>query len=218
MEIIVQGKGEKFVSPEEVVMTISFTTKGYSYEEVLNNGTKNVKLFVDNILIPNGFSKEDMKTRNFVIREETKYNNITNSHEPDGYSYNQYAVLKYDYDIEKMAKMMEEISRLENPPKCQVNFSVKDEKACRRSILAVAYKDAEEQAKAIANSAGKILKECVKVDFKPFTTEYVSETALNSDIMFDKALRTGAAPMLVNTFTPEDIQLQETLYCLWIAE
>ncbi len=28
----------------------------------------------------------------------------------------------------------------------------------------------------------------------------------------------GAAKAIVNTFTPEDIELSETLYCLWIAE
>lgn len=218
MEIIVQGKGVKYVSPDEVVITMSFTTKGYSYEDVLNSGTKNVKSFVDNILIPNGFSKEDMKTRNFVIKSETKFNNITQNYDSDGYSFNQYTMVKYDYDIEKMAKMMEEISKMENPPKCQVNFGVKDEKACKRSILAVAYKDAEEQAKAIAEAAGKTLKQCVKVDFKPFTTEYISQTEFASDVMYEKAMKVGAAPMILKTFTPEDIELSETLYCLWIAE
>ncbi len=218
MEIIVQGKGVKYISPDEVVMLISFTTKGYTYEEVLNLGIKNVLTFVDNILIPNGFSKEDMKTRNFVIREETKFNNITKNYDFDGYSFNQYAMIKYDYDIDKMAKMMEEISKMENPPKCQVNFGVKDEKECKRLVLAVAYQDALEQAQAIAEAAGKTLKQCVKVDFKPFTTEYASQTSLSSDVMYNKAIREGAAPIIVNTFTPEDIELSETLYCLWIAE
>ncbi len=218
MEIIVQGKGVKYVLPDEVVMTISFTTKGYSYEEVLNVGTKNVKWFIDNILIPNGFFNEDIKTRNYVIREENKFNNITNNYEPDGYSFNQYAMIKYDYDIEKMAKIMEEISKMENPPKCQVNFSIKDEKTYKREILAVAYKDAEEQAKAIAEAAGKTLKQCAKVDFKPFTIEYVSNSVLNSDVMYDKAMNVDAVSMIVNTFTPEDVELSEILYCLWIAE
>ena len=217
MEIIVQGKGVKFVTPDEVVMMLTFTTKGCSYEEVLNLGTRNVQSFVDNLLIPNGFSKEDMKTRNFVIKEETKYNGVTQSYDFDGYSFNQYAVIKFDYDINKMAKMMEEISKLDNPPKYQVNFGVKDEKSCRREILFAAYKDAEEQAKTIADASGKILKRCVKVDFKPLTTEYASISTFNSDMMYEAA-RLGAAQVIVNTFTPEDIELTETLYCLWIAE
>ena len=30
--------------------------------------------------------------------------------------------------------------------------------------------------------------------------------------------RAGTATTIMNTFTPEDIELSETLYCLWIAE
>lgn len=41
------------------LMTISFTTKGFSYEEVLNSGVKNVQSFVDNILIPNVFFRKN---------------------------------------------------------------------------------------------------------------------------------------------------------------
>ena len=159
-----------------------------------------------------------MKTRNFVIREETKFNNMTKNYDFDGYSYNQYAVLKFDYDINKMAKMMEEISKLDNPPKCQINFGIKDKKSCKREILSIAYKDAEEQAKAIAEASGKTLRRCIKVDFKPFTTEYVSLSTFNSDIAYEKSTRLSSAAMIVNTFTPEDIELTETLYCLWIAE
>ena len=88
----------------------------------------------------------------------------------------------------------------------------------KRKILSKAYKEAELQAQAIAEAAGKSLKQCVKVDFKPFTTYYVSQTTIDSDMMHAKSAKLGAAPAIINTFTPEDIELSETLYCLWIAE
>lgn len=90
----------------------------------MKEGTKNGMVFVEEILLKNNFRKEDMKTRNFVIREETKYNNRTG-------------------------------------------------------------KDA----------SGKRLKYCEKVDFKPFTTNYVSQASIGSEMMY-----------------------AEKLYCLWIAE
>ena len=218
MEIIVQGKGNEYFAPNEVILNISFNTIGLTYEEVLEKGTKNVQYFVDEILQKNGFQKEDMKTRNFVIREETKYNNVTRNYDHDGYSFSQIAMLRFDYDKELMAKIMVAISKLENAPMCQIKFGVKDEKECKRKILAKAYKDAEVQAHAIAEAAGKTLKYCQKVDFKPFTTDYVSNAFFGSDMMYaEKAVR-GAAETIVNTFTPEDIELSETLYCLWIAE
>ena len=55
MEIIVQGKGIEYFTPNEVILNINFTTKGYTYEEVLREGTKNVQLFVEELLIKNNF-------------------------------------------------------------------------------------------------------------------------------------------------------------------
>ena len=218
MEIIVQGKGTEFFTPNEVILNIRFNTKGQSYEEVLSEGVKNVQKFVNELLLQNGFTTDDMKTRNFVVREDQKYDEATRTYLFDGFSFNQNATLKFDYNKERMAKIMEDLSKLDNAPTCQINFGVKDAKECKRKILSKAYKEAELQAQAIAEAAGKSLKQCVKVDFKPFTTYYVSQTTFDSDMMYAKSAKLGAAPAIINTFTPEDIELSETLYCLWIAE
>lgn len=218
MEIIVQGKGTEFFTPNEVILNIGFYTKGQSYEEVLSEGVKNVQKFVNELLLQNGFTTDDMKTRNFVVREDQKYDEVTRTYLFDGFSFNQNATLKFDYNKERMAKIMEDLSKLDNAPTCQINFGVKDAKECKRKILSKAYKEAELQAQAIAEAAGKSLKQCVKVDFKPFTTDYVSQTTFDSDMMYAKSARLGAAPAIINTFTPEDIELSETLYCLWLAE
>ena len=218
MEIIVQGKGTEFFTPNEVILNIGFNTKGQSYEEVLSEGVKNVQKFVNELLLQNGFTTEDMKTRNFVVREDQKYDEVTRTYLFDGFSFNQNATLKFDYNKERMAKIMEDLSKLDNAPTCQINFGVKDAKECKRKILSKAYKEAELQAHAIAEAAGKSLKQCVKVDFKPFTTDYVSQTTFGSDMMYERSAKFGAAPAIINTFTPEDIELSETLYCLWITE
>lgn len=218
MEIIVQGKGTEIFTPNEVILNIGFNTKGQSYEEVLSEGVKNVQKFVNELLLQNGFTTDDMKTRNFVVREEQKYDEATRTYLFDGFSFNQNATLKFDYSKEKIARIMEDLSKLDNAPSCHINFGVKDAKECKRKILSKAYREAELQAQAIAEAAGKSLKQCVKVDFKPFTTDYVSQTNFDSDMMYNKGARLGAAPAIINTFTPEDIELSETLYCLWITE
>lgn len=159
-----------------------------------------------------------MKTRSFVIRENTKYNKITGQYEFDGYSFNQVGILKFDYDKELMAHMVVLISQLDNAPTYQINFGIKDEKECRRSILSSAYQDAENQAEIIANASGKKLKCCQKVDFKPFTTEFISHAMIGSDMMYSEKACRGATQSIINTFAPEDIEVSETLYCLWIAE
>lgn len=218
MEIIVQGKGVEYFTPNEIILSMNFYKKGNSYEEVLNSGVMSVQNFINNILLSNGFNKEDMKTRNFVVREEQKYDNMTRQYSSDGFSFSQIATIKFDYDKEKLANIMEQLSKLDNAPQCHVDFGVKDEKDCRRQVLAKAYKDAELQAQAIAEASGKTLTQCAKIDFKPFTTTYVSQTNFEGEMMYAKAERAGTATTIMNTFTPEDIELSETLYCLWLAE
>ena len=218
MEIIVQGKAEDFFKPDEALFFFEFNVKGNSYEEVLSQGVNNVDLFIKNILLLNGFKMEDLKTRSFVVREDYIYNEITRKNDFNGYIFNQSATLKFDYDKNRMATLMERISKMSNAPKYQLSFGIKNEKECKRTILSKAYQDAKLQAEAIASAAGKTLKDCVKVDFKPFTTTIVSESYLDSDMAYAKSARFGAAPTIINTFTPEDIKLTETLYCLWIAE
>ena len=132
MEIIVQGKGTEFFAPDEVILNITFTTKGQTYEEVLRVGTQNVQYFINEILLQNNFQKEEMKTRNFVIREETRYDNLTHQNIFEGFSFNQHATLKFGYDKNKLASLMVEISKLDNAPKCQISFGIKNEKECRK--------------------------------------------------------------------------------------
>ena len=218
MEIIVQGKGTEYFTPNEIILNINFFKKGSTYEEALNSGVICVQNFVNSILLTNNFNKEDMKTRSFVVREEKKYNNMTREYFFDGFSFTQHATIKFDYDKEKLANILEQLSKMDNAPQCHIEFGVKDEKECRRQILAKAYKDAELQAQAIADASGKTLKQCAKIDFKPFTTTYISQTNFEGEMMYAKAERAGTATTIMNTFTPEDIELSETLYCLWIAE
>lgn len=218
MDIIVQGRGVENVAPNEVILNINFFVKGSTYEEVLKGGVASVQRFVDDILIPNNLEKENLKTRNFVIREETKYNEITRNYDKNGFSYNQMAILKFDFNKEFLAKIMVSLSKLSNPPLCRVEFGVKDEKECKKKVLAKAYEDAKIQAEAIATAAGKELKCCAKVDFKPFTTEYLSNARFDEKMAYAERVGTGSAQTIVNIFTPEDIEISETLYCLWVAE
>lgn len=221
MEIIVEGKGNLTVAPDQVVISFDFITKGETYEEVLELGTRNVYDFIQNLLLPNGFTKEDLKTRSFVIREERRYDEVHRKYLFDGYSYNQHGTLKFDYDATLLARFMDALSKLANPPKSYINFGIKDEKQSRKDLLKLAYEDAKEQAEAIAYAAGKELKGCVKVDFKPFTTNYVSMSNLDGNMLCAERASFGMGnpeEVISNIFTPEDITLSETLYCLWIAE
>lgn len=215
MEIITTGIGEESYKPDQIILTLTFVFKDNLYDEVLENGTKSVLDFVNNILYKYGFSEEDIKTKSFIIKEEQKYNEETRSYDFDGYSYNQTVILKFDYELDKLTNMMKDISKLSNPPYYKIEFSLKDEEKVKKELISKAYNDAKEKANIIALASNKILKDCTKVSFKPLDVDFLSLTSLDNSAMY---LKEASMPLMNKIFTPEDITLSETIYCLWISE
>ena len=229
MDIIVEGVGKKFYTPDEVEINLDFYTRADSYESALENGTKNVDIFINDVLEKMNFNKEIMKTRSFRVYEEKQYDYDKKIYIKLGYAYTQQANIKFDYSMNTIAEFMDMVSKLENPPKYHLVFNVKDIKKCKDEVLAEAYNKAKEKAETIAKTAGKELKECVKTDFRPFEERVVSRSSLNSQDMymekemsmdgakFGMAKRTGVQETIQTIFTPEDIEITETLYCLWVT-
>ena len=122
----------------------------------------------------------------------------------------------FDYNKDIMANLIANLSKMENAPMSQLSFGVKDEKNIKRNILKEAYKEVKERALAIALSAGKTLKVCEKVDFKPlFSASYISSSMLDGTMMRQSEVYySGAVEKITNVFVSEDIELTETVYSL----
>lgn len=225
MDIMVEGTGIRYYRPDQAEISLNFYTKTGSYESALEEGTRDVQVFIEKVLEQMQFSKEDLKTRNFRVYEEKRFDYEKKIEIKYGFAYTQGATLKFDYDINIVAEFMDRVSKLENPPKYTIAFNVRNEQQSKNEAMAEAYNKAKEKAEAIAKSAGKALKECVKVDFRPFEERVYSRSTLGSGVFeaetsdFNmKARKMSTQDTITNIFTPEDIEISETLYCLWIAE
>ena len=218
MEIIVEGKAKDFVKPDKVNLDFTFRIMSQSYMEAIFKGGKVVEKFIDEVLVKNGFKSSDMKTRSFVVREEQQYNEILKKYEFKGYSFNQSTHIEFDYDKDKIDRLIQDISRLEDAPVYHISFGIKDLNGCKRKIISKSYKDAKAQAQAIASAAGLTLKNCAKVDFKPFSNSYVSDSIYETRGVGSLLKSESFEKNNSIAFTPEDIEVNEVLYCLWIAE
>lgn len=219
MDIVVEGKASEFFKPDMVKLNLNFYTKTEEYESALREGTENVQNFIEEVILKLGFKKEELKTRSFNISEVTKYDYEKKQNYKDGFSYSQSATLKFEYDMDILSKFMEMVSKLTNPPMYRINFEIKNEEKVKSLVIAKAFVKAEEKAKMIALASGKKLKECIKVDFRPFGERVVSNS--NIDRVFeDNACleKQSIGQTIQNIFTPEDVEISETLYCLWITE
>ncbi|MGP1608937.1 MAG: SIMPL domain-containing protein [Clostridium sp.] len=225
MDIIVEGVGKKLYTPDEVEIDIAFYTIADSYDSALERGTKDVEIFIKDVLEKMNFNKEIMKTRSFRVYEESQYDYDKKRYLNLGYAYAQEAIIKFDYSMNTIAEFMANVSKLENSPKYRLVFNVKDIKKCKNEVLVEAYNQAKDKAETIARAAGKELKECVKTDFRPFEEKVISRSLLNSNDVYmqDEQSIYGAGfdmkvqETMQTIFTPEDVEITETLYCLWIA-
>lgn len=220
MDIMIEGTGKRYYKPDEVKISLDFYTKKISYESALEKGTRDVQIFIKKILEKMDFSKEDLKTKSFKVYEETKYDDYKREVVNNGFAYKQEATLRFAYEINTVAEFMERVSRLENPPKYRISFDIKNKQQSKNEVMSDAYNNAKEKAQAIAKSAGKALKECVKVDFRPFEEKIYSGSTVGS-ANFDFSFNTNDSSTqntITNIFIPEDIEISETLYCLWTTD
>jgi len=221
MEIIVKGEGRMFVAPDQTILHFEFSLEEKKYTKALENGSLVVSTFTKEIARKHGFETKDFRTNSLRVRREAKYDSIKKKNSCVGYSYKQNLELKFDYDMERTAKIIEDVSGVLNPPDYSVEFTVKDEEVHKQECIFMAFRNAEISAQSIAKAAGKTLKCCEKIDFNPFSNTFVAsgyEIGLGSGDAYNLQGNISIARAINDTFTPKDIEIAETLYCLWIAE
>lgn len=214
--IMVQGTGRISKTPNKVGLNFEFRRLDSSYEKSLAMGVKDVEIYIDT-LIKLGFKKEALKTRAFRVSENRVYDEKTRTYESKGFIFNQSARIEFDYDIKLMSKIMEETSKLKNPPTYTIVFGLKEDKKLEEKLFKLAYEDAEFQAKAIAKACGKTSHfNCKKISFEPLDDRYVSSSRYETDGVLAKCA--SARDSIEKVFVPEDVELEKTLYCLFDVE
>lgn len=219
MEIVVKGEAEKTFKPNLIKIDFNFKVKSNTYDLALERGVYSVENYIK-LLEKLGFNKENVKTRNLRISEDSVYDENTKKYIKVGYVFNQSLNLEFDYNVEKMSLIMEETSVLENAPTYYINFSIKEDKKAKEELLDLAFEDAKFQANAISKASNKKLIDCVKTSFEPFDNNLVSRTSYGlakmsrSDESYDRSVQ----DTIKNIFVPEDIVANMEIYTIWIAE
>lgn len=69
MDIIVMGQASQKFKPEEVILNLTFFVKEETYNKALEEGTKSIEQFIEEVLYKIGIEKEELKTNRFYISE-----------------------------------------------------------------------------------------------------------------------------------------------------
>lgn len=215
MEINVIGQGEKSYKPDLIVLDINISNVYKNYEEALAKGEESVLEFLKEMKTF-GFEFEDFKTTNYQIKDEMVYKN--NEYKKIGVRYSRGLSLKFDYNIKKLSEIVEASSKLKNAPRINVRYGLKDTKTAEMQLFTDAFQNAKRQAEIIANSAGLKVVRCEKTSMEKENNHYYSKTSFNyEDRMMCKA-SSSASEIMETTYTPQDILVEQQIFCVFIAE
>ncbi len=230
MQITVKGEASRTVAPDQIVASVTFREHANSYDEVLQKGVQSVKDYLDFIEANTDFTAADFKTRAYNIHEEFTTNHLDAKTEQDlgkqltrrvsnGFYFTQQAYLEFDYNRERLAKLLVLTAKAAGKPRFSIDFNLKDPKAYQRGLIGDAYRDAQLKAETLAAAANKHLRDCIHVDLDDTT----SNRNFDYGVSYAKSARfeeTAASiekqlQLIDETFHPDDIFISKNINVIW---
>ena len=215
MEIKVEGRAKKSYKPNQMILNFEFTAVKPNQNEAIECGLQSVSKYID-FLTGLKIKREDIQTKNMIVQQNKQYNEALRKYENVGYEFIQSVSITLNYNLDLIATLVAETAKFSTPPNYEISFGIKDENKAKEEILALAYKDAEVQAKVIAVAAGKQIADCISVSFEPFQGCIVSPT--NFGLTRSMAKFSNTIDYIKNTFIPADINVEKTVYCVFATK
>lgn len=233
MQIFVDGSAQRDVAPDQITASVTFSVKRETYDQALADGVKRVKDYLQFIEENTDFKVEDFKTHAYTIHENFITNHIdAKTFEDldkkltktisDGFTFSQYAFVKFDYDKSKLSQLLVLTSKRPDAPRFHIDFSLKDYEAVRRELLGDAYNAAKAKAESLASAAGKHLRDCVRVDIDGNTSSYRGSYGPTYDMAYKSASYMDEERQIREeirtideTFHPDDIPVSKSISCVW---
>ena len=218
--IRVTGKGQTKVTPD--VMRITMTLEGLhrDYAEALRKSSEDTECLKD-LLAEHGFARTDLKTLYFSI--DTEYESYTERGAYKkrfmGYKYDHRLKVEFDFDNERLGRILYALAHSKVEPEFGVSYTVKDTEGPKNALLGKAVTDAQIKAGVLTQAAGTKLIEIQSIDYSWGEIEF----EVNPMGRMYKAKDYAMAPMAdCGSFgldiEPDDIELTDTVTVIWEIE
>ncbi len=229
MQIFVNGEAKRAIEPDQITASVVFELHADSYDDALHNGVLAVRDYLQFIQDNTDFKVEDFKTHAYAIHERFHTNridpktmddldkNLTKT-VSDGFYFSQYAYVEFDFNRERLARLLALTSKQENAPRFHIDFGLKDPKAYQRGLIGEAYHDAQRKAETLAAAADKHLRDCVRVDIDQGEASYRGgrEFAMaKCSAEYDMGRVEDEIKAIDETFQPDPINISKSISCVW---
>lgn len=222
-ELKVTGKGKVVAVPDQIVLNIELNGTEQEYKKAYKQmevATKEVQDLFQEL----DFEVKDLKTKKCEIEvsNERKYVEETRSWEFvfKGYEYVHKMKIMFDKDNALLGKVLYGLSKCKSKPEVNISYTVKDVNAIKNTLLKNAIFDSKERAEVLAEAAGVVLGEILKIDYS-WGEINLSTSVLDSflDVM---RLSDDSDCFEDEKFDmdiePEDINITDTVTVVWKIE
>ena len=231
MQIFVSGEAKRAIEPDQITASVVFELHADTYDDALHNGVLAVRDYLQFIQDNTDFKVEDFKTHAYSIHERFHTNridpktmadldkNLTKT-VSDGFFFSQYAYVEFDFNRERLARLLALTSKQENAPRFHIDFGLKDPKAYQRGLIGEAYHDAQRKAETLAAASDKHLRDCVRVDIDSVSTDldrgYEGGLRMcKASASYDASRVEDEIKAIDETFQPDPINISKSISCVW---
>ncbi len=201
----VRGDGRVSRSPDLIVFSFTITSLNVVYDKAMDDLNNRTAFLIQDI-IKAGFTRDDLKTTNFSVNTEYKYQNGDNVFL--GYKAIHELKLEFAYNQNILNNLLRILSDSKSEALYIINFEVKDKQSFKNEVLKDAVNNAGQNASVIADTASIKLGKILNINYEDRDIVYRSKAYLE-----DTMVKTSAIDIV-----PEDVQGTDSVIIEWESE
>ena len=212
--ITIKGIGKLSLKPDQTVVSLTLKTVRADYDKAMDEATKHLEQLY-NAVTEIGFTKDDLKTTSFDVGTEYENERDKNGNYKQifvGYRVTHGLKLEFDFDSQRLSKVLGAIAVCIAEPELNVQFTVKDKEAVDAALLQSACANAKAKAEILTKASGVTLGELVSIGYNWGELHLYSPTHYEMDPPC--MARASAAPTAMD-IEPDDIDVSDSVTFVW---
>lgn len=211
--IIVKGVGNVSVKPDLIVVKMRLETCNLNYDETVKLAAEKTEC-LNKALAVEGFKEEDVKTVDFKLATKYESRREKNGEYKDvfcGYACKHRIKIEFDFDNDRLGKVLAAISAGRITPELSIDFTVKNPAAVSEKLLKAAAANAKEKAEILCSASGVKLGELININYNWGELDVISST----DYGIEPRLLTAANEIGSIGMTPDNIHVCDSAEFSW---
>ena len=203
------GYGRLLIQPDYTKLIFKLNSKNVYYKHSLEE--LNVKVsYLTNALLELGFLRDEIKTEDYRIREDSYYNDKSRTYCKTGYEGIARISVSYPRDDEKTSSILGELIDVIHDVGIEINFFRFDFDSIEEKLIELAFEDAKKKAKAIEKFSGVKLKHISNINYE--------RSSSTPSFLKEEIRRCQLTQHEIPMFNPEDEEIEREIYVEWEIE